>query len=387
MQRRIVIAPDSFKGTASAAEVAAAIRRGWQRARSDDECVEVPMADGGEGTTAAIAGSVPGARVVVVTVEGPLGDPVDAELVELPDGTWVVELAETSGIALLERVDRDSCFRASTVGLGQAIRYATEHGARRVLVGLGSSASTDGGAGLLAGLGVRLLDGAGAVIPPGNGGLHALETLDVSGLAPLPVDGVVALTDVVNPLFGELGAASVFGPQKGASADDVPTLEAGLARFAEVLGGAPETSGDVAALTARPGAGAAGGTGFGVLAIGGEISAGAVAVADAIGLPSLVRGADLVITGEGSFDAQSEAGKVPSLVRALAEEEGARFGVIAGRVGLDAEQREALALAGVSILSLSELAGSGQRAMEETLHWVEVAGERMAQALEFQVAG
>lgn len=378
MQRRTVIAPDSFKGTASAAEVAAAIRRGWLRARPDDDCVEVPMADGGEGTTAAIAGSVPGARVVIVPVEGPVGAPVDAELVELPDGTWVVELAETSGIALLVGVDHDSCFRASTIGLGQAIRYAAEHGARRVLVGLGSSASTDGGAGMLTALGVRFLDAHGAEIPLGNSGLHALESVDLSGLVRIPPDGLVALTDVVNPLFGELGAAAVFGPQKGAAPEDVPVLEAGLARLTQVLERAPEASGDVLALAAEPGSGAAGGTGFGLLAIGAEISAGAVAVAEAVGLRDLLRGADLIITGEGSFDAQSEAGKVPSLVRKLAQEEGARFGVIAGRVGLEAEERQALSAAGVSILSLSEIAGSGQRAMDETLEWLEVAGERMA---------
>ncbi|PPF80946.1 glycerate kinase [Pseudoclavibacter sp. RFBJ3] len=383
MQRRTVIAPDSFKGTASAAEVAAAIRRGWLRARPGDECVEVPMADGGEGTTAAIAGSVPGARVASVRVEGPLGAPVDAELVELPDGTWVVELAETSGIALLDGVDRESCARASTIGLGQAIRFAAEHGARRVLVGLGSSASTDGGAGMLSALGVRFLDAAGADIPLGNRGLHSLESVDISGLVRLPADGLVALTDVVNPLFGVLGAAAVFGPQKGASVDDVPLLEAGLTRLAQVLDGAPEASGDVLALASHPGAGAAGGTGFGLLAVGAEVSAGAVAVAEAVGLRELLRGADLVITGEGSFDAQSEAGKVPSLVRKLAQEEGARFGVIAGRVGLGADERAVLARDGVSIVSLSELAGSGQRAMDETLDWVEVAGERMAGTVEF----
>lgn len=344
------------------------------------------MADGGEGTAAAMAGSVPGARVVIVPVEGPLGAPVDAELVELPDGTWVVELAETSGIALLERVDHDSCFRASTIGLGQAIRYSTEHGARRVLVGLGSSASTDGGAGMLAALGVRFLDAHGVDIPLGNGGLHSLESVDLSGLVRLPAEGLVALTDVVNPLFGALGAAAVFGPQKGASPEDVPVLEAGLARLARVLQRAPEASGDVLALAAEPGAGAAGGTGFGLLAVGARISAGAVAVAEAVGLRELLRGADLVITGEGSFDAQSEAGKVPSLVRKLAQDEGARFGVIAGRVGLGAEERAALAAGGVSILSLSELAGSGQRAMDETLDWVEVAGERMARAIEFSAS-
>jgi glycerate kinase len=250
MHRRIVICPDSFKGTCPAADVAAAIVRGWRSVRPDDECVAAPMADGGEGTIEAMASASDGGVIERVRVRGPLGEPVDAQVLRLPDETWVVELAETSGIAYLPEVTRATAASASTYGLGEAIRFAVSRGARRVLVGLGSSASTDGGLGALLALGAQAVDAQGREVSPGNAGLHELASVDLSGCAELPTE-LLALTDVESPLLGPAGAAAVFGPQKGASVEDVARFDAGLARLAELLDADPDA----------PGAGAAGGTG------------------------------------------------------------------------------------------------------------------------------
>ncbi|GAA2750530.1 glycerate kinase [Amnibacterium kyonggiense] len=300
---RVVIAPDSFKGTLGAAAAAAALAEGWRSVRPADEVLPMPMADGGEGTLEALA--VPGAQRIPVRVPGPDDRAVDAVVLLLPDGTGVVELASTSGITLLDPLRP---WRAHTRGFGAAIRAVLDAGATALLLTIGGSASTDGGAGALRELGARFLDVGGGDVPDGAAGLLLLEAVDLAALRPIPRGGARVVTDVTSPLLGPEGAAAVFGPQKGAKEADVPELERGLARLAARLPGDPTA----------PGAGAAGGTGFGLLAWGAELVPGAAAVAAAAGLPRAVDGADLVITGEGRFDAQTARGKVPETVRALA---------------------------------------------------------------------
>ena len=316
---RVVVAPDSFKGTLSAPAAAQALAEGWRSRRPDDLVLEVPMADGGEGTLDALAAAVPAAVRVPLVVAGPDGLPVDAVVLRLPDGRAVVELAATSGITLLRVLQPRS---AHTRGFGAAIRQALAGGATGLLLAIGGSASTDGGVGVLRELGARFLDEAGNEIPDGADGLQRLARVDLAALTAPPPGGVLVLTDVVNPLLGPDGAAAVYGPQKGASVADVPLLEAGLARLAALLPADP----------AAPGTGAAGGTGFGLLAWGAALVPGAPAVADAAGLPAALAGADLVLTGEGRFDGQSRSGKVPEAVRALADAAGVPAVLVAGAV-------------------------------------------------------
>ena len=363
----VVFAPDSFKGTIGAADAAAALAEGWRRARPDDEIVLRPMADGGEGTLAAFAAAVPGAERVAVTVVGPDDAEVSSWWLRLPatadapDGTAIVELGATSGIELLAELRP---LAAHTYGLGQAIAAALAAGVSRVVVGLGSSASTDGGTGMLRALGARVLDADGADVPLGGEGLAAAASVDLSELASLPPGGVTALTDVTNPLLGRRGAAAVFGPQKGADPAQVARLDAGLANLAALLGADPSIRG----------AGAAGGTGFGLLAWGATLEAGAGAVAELIGLPAAAAAASVVVTGEGSFDGQSAAGKVPSHVASLAG--GARVALVAGRITADADTS-----AFAASVSLTDLAGSPEQAMAETARWLRDAGERFAREL------
>jgi glycerate 2-kinase len=354
---RVVIAPDSFKGTASAAVAAAAIARGWASVRSGDDIVTIPMADGGEGTLDALAAAVPGAVRVPVSVLGPDDRPRDAEWLLLPDGTGVVELALASGLTLLDPL---LPFDAHTVGFGQLIAAALDGGARRLLLAIGGSSSTDGGAGVLAALGVALVDSTGAPIPGGNRGLAVLTRADFAA-ARTPPASVVVLCDVRNPLLGPDGAAAIFGPQKGAAASDVPVLEAGLAHFARVLGGDPNV----------PGAGAAGGAAFGLLAWGVQLRSGAEEIAARSGLDAAIPTADLVITGEGRFDAQSASGKVPHHIASLASRLGVAVAIVAGTI-------EAATDHFIDTASLTQLAGDSERARADAEHWLERAGETLA---------
>ncbi|WP_022885924.1 glycerate kinase [Glaciibacter superstes] len=359
--RAIIIAPDSFKGTASATEVARALAAGWARVHPDDELRLMPMADGGEGTLEAFETAVPGSKRMPVTVQGPDDRTVPAYWLLLPNGTGVVELAGTSGITLLDPLRPQT---AHTLGFGQAIAAALDHGVDRLLLAIGGSSSTDGGTGALTVLGAMFRDEAGAPIALGNAGLADLAQVDLGSLRPLPAGGAVILSDVTNPLLGSAGAAAVFGPQKGAAARQIAELETNLARLA----------GLVAVDAAIPGAGAAGGAGFGLLAWGATIAPGSAAVGEALELPRAVAGASVVITGEGRFDDQSAAGKVPSYLRALAMDAGAQAMLVAGHIEADAAGFAAA-------VSLTELAGSSRAAMGETLAWLEEAGARLATAV------
>lgn len=372
---RVVIAPDSFKGTATATEVAEEIAAGWHEVRPGDELVLLPMADGGEGTVEAFAAAVPAAVRHTVQVSGPDDELVDTDWLLLPDGTAVVELASASGITLLDPLRPHD---AHTHGFGEVIAHALDAGAERVLVGLGGSSSTDGGAGMLSALGARLLTHDGAPIASGARGLDTLDTLDLRDVRALPLRGVAILSDVTNPLRGLSGAAAVFGPQKGATVPDIAVLDAALGSLVEAARSSA-ARGELGALDAsavdrlaeEPGSGAAGGTGFGLLLWGATMAAGSVAVGEAIGLPAATASADVVITGEGRYDAQSAAGKVPSYVVNLAPD-GAQNLLVAGMIADDPS--------GLfdDAVSLVELAGSVEAALAGPLEYARRAGAELA---------
>lgn len=361
---RIVIAVDSFKGSIGAAAAADALRDGWLGERPGDEVILRPMADGGEGTLEAFAAAIPDARRQEVTVRGPHGRDVVASWLLLPGGVGVVELASTSGIELLGK-EREP-WDADTLGFGQAVAAALDCGVERLILGIGSSASTDGGVGVLTALGARVADASGEDVAPGLRGIVDLESADLSGLRPLPPDGAIVLSDVTNPLVGPRGAAAVFGPQKGLDAAGVGTADAALTRLAAFLVVDPAT----------PGSGAAGGTGAALLAWGAELTPGAAEVATLIGLDDAVASADLVITGEGSYDAQSAAGKVPGFVAELAADAGVRAALVAGRIDSDAE-----ASGFAASVSLTELAGSSDAALADPARWLRAAGADLARGV------
>ncbi|WP_163554425.1 glycerate kinase [Candidatus Frankia alpina] len=358
--RRVVIAPDSFKGSATATEVAVALGDGWRSRRPHDEIVTLPIADGGEGTLDVFAAAVPESVRHPVRVTGPDGRRHDAEWLALPGGVAVVELARASGLPLMLAPD---ALRAQTIGLGEALGAALAGGAARILVALGGSASTDGGTGALAALGARFLDARGVQLPPGGGALTGLARVDLSGLQPPPPRGVRCLVDIDAPLLGPAGAAAVFGPQKGADPADVDRLVAGLRRLAELLGGDPTA----------PGAGAAGGTAYGLSAAwGADLAPGVQTITEAAGLPAALAGAGWVVTGEGRFDRTSLAGKVVGGVLALARAADVPVLLAAGQV--DAPCPEGA----VAEVALARLAGGAQAAMAEPLRWLRAAGAELA---------
>ena len=331
---RVLLAPDSFGGTLTAAEAAEALARGWRTARPDDALVLQPLSDGGPGFLDALPG-----RRVTALVEDPLARPTLATFV-LEGTTAYVEAAQAAGLHLLAPEERDPGVTTS-YGVGQLVAAAVEAGATRVVVGLGGTATNDGGAGLLAALGVRREDAEGGRLEPG--GLALARAARLAG-RPAAVE-LVAATDVDNPLLGPHGATRVYGPQKGASPELVERLDAALAHWADLvevhLG---------ARVRDAPGAGAAGGLGFALLALGASRVPGLEVVADAVGLDTLVAGAELVVTGEGRLDGQSTRGKVVSGVAALALTHGVPCVAVAGEVLLGTREAGAAGLAGTYAL-------------------------------------
>lgn len=322
---RIVIAPDSFKESMTAAEAAAAIERGVRTALPEATCAVLPVADGGEGTLDALAAAL-GAELREVDTVDALGRPVRAAFALAADGLAVIEVAQVVGLGLL--AGRRDVLHATTAGLAALVLAALEADATRLLVGLGGTATCDGGAGLLAGLGVRFLDAAGRVLRPDPDGLADLARVDAAALdSRVRAVSMTLACDVTNPLLGPAGAAAVFGPQKGATPEQVPMLDAVLARVADSLSAAGFSD-----VRHRPGAGAAGGLGAAFLSLGANLRPGFGVVADAIGLESAIATADLVITGEGSLDAQTGSGKAPAGVAALAARHGVPVLAFAGRV-------------------------------------------------------
>jgi glycerate 2-kinase len=300
----VVIAPDKFKGTLTAAEVAAHVAAGLGRVQPGLEVVQVPVADGGDGTVEAAEAA--GYRRIELEVSGPTGRPVTAAFA-FGDGTAVVESAQACGLSLLPGGTL-APLTATSRGVGELIAAALAMKATRIVLGLGGVACTDGGAGLAAALGARLLDAGGADLPDGGAALARLDRIDTTGLADLAGTEVIAAIDVDNPLLGPRGAAAVYGPQKGATPQDVAELEAGLARWADV---AEQALGSRRRDT--PGAGAAGGLGFAALAfLGARAQPGIELLLDLLSFGDHLRDARLVITGEGALDEQTLHGKAPA---------------------------------------------------------------------------
>lgn len=323
---KIVIAPDSFKESLSAMEVAIEIEAGFREIFPNAKYLKIPVADGGEGTVQAMIEATAGRRIEV-SVCGPLGEPVQA-FYGLTGGDLVavIEMAAASGLELLPPNLRNP-LRTSSYGTGEVIRHALDAGARRFVLGVGGSATNDGGAGMLQALGVRLLNAQGADLGPGGAALAQLESIDVSHLDPRIKDCIFDIAcDVSNPLVGPEGASAVFGPQKGATAEMVRQLDANLLHYAEVI--AHDLGREVAHV---PGAGAGGGMAAAMMVfLGGHLRPGSEIVTDAIGLDLAMHDADLVITGEGRIDSQTIHGKTPIGVARVAQRHGKPVIAIAG---------------------------------------------------------
>jgi glycerate 2-kinase len=322
---RIVVAPQEFKGTLTAGQAAEAMAEGARRAMPDATIETTPLSDGGPGLLEAIQASR-GGTMVKNTVGDPLGRIVEARWLLLEDGTAVIESAEATGLTRLKENERDPRITTSS-GAGELIAVALERGCRRMIVGLGGSATNDGGAGMAAALGARFLDANGNDLPPGGSALAAMERIDVSCLdARLTETHVVAAADVSNPLCGPEGASLVYGPQKGASAEVAVELDAALYRYGDIV----ERDVGVPVLTAR-GAGAAGGLGAGLIAFAGaEVRPGFEVVAEAVELRERLLGADLLLTGEGRLDAQTGYGKTVAGAVRMAAECGVRTLIVPG---------------------------------------------------------
>ena len=365
---RILVAPDKFRGTLTAAQAARAVETGWRRARPADEITVVPMADGGEGTLDALVEGM-GGRLVAARVGGPLGDPVPAPfgLIPGPSGsTAVVEMARASGLGLIGE-DRRDPRRATTLGTGELIRLALDHRPARVIVCIGGSATNDGGVGMAQTLGGRFLDAAGEQVGPGGAALLDLDRIDLRPLHDVVGRRVsfVGASDVDNPLCGPRGASAVYGPQKGASADDVRLLDRALGHLAAVV------ARDVGIeLRDAPGAGAAGGLGFGLMAfLGARLRPGVEVVMEAVGLRDHLASAHLVVTGEGKLDAQSLSGKTVAGVLGAASEAGTRVAVVCGLAEIEIE--------GVPVRSLVGRFGEGP-ALRDTRRSLETLAEELA---------
>ncbi|MEE4134406.1 glycerate kinase [Pseudomonas viridiflava] len=331
---KIVIAPDSFKDSLSAQAVADAIASGLAEVWPDAELVKCPMADGGEGTVEAVLDACEG-QWMSAQVSGPLGDSVSAQWGWLAQSrTAIIEMAMASGLQLLTLKQRDACL-TSTEGTGQLISAALDAGAQRVILAIGGSATNDGGSGMLSALGARFLDRDDQPLPRGGRALAELARIDLSDLDPRLANVRVEIAaDVDNPLCGPNGASHIFGPQKGASPDQVLALDAALAHFADH---SARTLGRD--LRDSPGSGAAGGMGFAAKAyLNASFRAGVEVVADLTGLEQALVGADLVITGEGRFDAQTLRGKTPLGVARVAQRQRIPVIVLAGTLGEGYEQ-------------------------------------------------
>jgi len=330
---RFVLAPDSFKESMTAPEAVAAMERGIRTVFPDAQCIGVPMADGGEGTTDALVAALGGTHVTVYAHDA-LGRPVRARYGYVADEHLaIIETAAAAGLDLIAQAERDPRI-TSTYGVGEMIIDALDHGAVRFVVGLGGSATNDGGAGMLQAIGARLLDAAGTDLPPGGSALTRLATIDLAGLDPRLGSAVFQIaSDVTNPLLGSDGASFVFGPQKGADAQAVRELDDALGTYARAL--TAKTGRDVAS---HAGAGAAGGLGAAFLAFfDASMQRGVDLVMAAANLEDKLPGADYVFTGEGSVDSQTLRGKTPFGVAQAARRNGVPVIAFAGRLGDDAD--------------------------------------------------
>ncbi|MFL6163771.1 MAG: glycerate kinase [Jatrophihabitantaceae bacterium] len=367
---RLILAPDKFKATLTAAEAAAAMAAGARRALPTAELVQLPVADGGDGTVAAAICA--GAQARQVSVRDALGRPVSARYAVLGD-TAIVESAQACGLDRVP-VTPDSALGSHSAGVGDLIAAALADGCRELVIGLGGSACTDGGAGMARALGVRMTDGAGRELPYGGGALTELAAIDIAGLEPRLRQCTVRIAcDVTNPLLGAAGAAAVFGPQKGAGPAEVRRLAAGLVNYAEQVRQACGI--DIGRL---PGGGAAGGLAAGLVAFaGGQIGSGSDYLLRLLGFAELLAGSALVLTGEGCLDEQSLAGKAPAGVARLAGRHGVPVLAVAGRVRLTPA---ALAGAGfAAAYSLTDLLGADRAERDAANALAEVTEQAVRQ--------
>lgn len=378
---RVLVAPDSFGGALDSVAVARAIVAGWLRARPDDEVVQAPMADGGEGTLAAVATAL-GDRAVQrsVAAHDALGRPISADYLLLEGGRVAfIEMAAASGLAGLTTEERTpaSARSASTRGTGELMRSALDAGVKKVILGLGGSATNDGGSGMLSALGVRFLDMAGEELKPGGAALAELIVIDPSGLDPrLERVEVLVASDVTNPLTGAAGAAATYGPQKGADAAAVADLDAALG----IYGAAIETV-TGRAVAELPGAGAAGGTGAALLGFtNATLGPGVEVVAEMVGLAAALEDADLLITGEGRADEQTLAGKAAMGVALLAAKRGIPVVLLCGTVGPGSEALEVSGLFEL-IQPVADRPMTLDEAMADTDRLLTNAAERVARSV------
>lgn len=375
---RVVIAPDKFKGSLSAPDVARHLSAGLQQAVADFEAILIPVADGGEGTLDAAVGS--GFTRRSATVTGPMGQPVTAGFA-IRGQEAVIEMAAASGLALLPSViqggapDSETANGATSLGTGELIRAALDLGCRKFILGVGGSANTDGGAGVLQGLGAAFLDAEGNELPGGGAALSRLDRIDFSGLDTRLEDARFTLaSDVDNPLLGPSGAAAVFGPQKGATPADVTALDAALANFVSVLAG--EIGSRAGRAAVAPGAGAAGGVGYiAIAALAATRRPGIDVVLEFTELEQRLDGADLVITGEGSLDEQSLLGKTPMGVARAAARAGIPVIAVCGRSTLSPQQ---LAEAGfTAVHALTDFEPNVEKCMAEAGPLLEELGKHI----------
>lgn len=366
---KLLLAPDSFKGSLSALEVARALERGVRRVFPDAEILLCPLADGGEGTLDAMLQSA-GGWERTARVQNPLGAGVEARWGFLPDGRAVIETAQAAGLTLIAPEKRDAKI-ASTFGVGQLIKSALGAGCREITVGLGGSATTDGGAGALSALGAYFRDANDRVLPPGGAALSRLASIDLRWLDPkLARAQFTLLCDVTNPLCGEDGAARIYGPQKGASPADVESLDAALAHFARV---ASEKTG--ADFSNQSGAGAAGGLAFGLMAFcGASVRSGIEVVLEAADFAAKLRGADLVLTGEGALDGQTLRGKAVAGVTRAARLQNVPVVAFGGKIDLSGAQWDELGLS--SAFSIADGPRDLGFCLENAAELLEAATER-----------
>jgi glycerate kinase len=369
----VLIAPDKFKGSLTATEVADAVARGVRRspAGAQATCVQIPVADGGDGTLAAAVAA--GWEHVPVTATGPPGQPVRTGYARNGE-TAVVELADVSGLVRLPE-GRFAPLTATSRGTGELIAAAIDAGCREVVLGIGGSACTDGGAGLLRALGADPGADPGAEMPEGGEGLASITRLDLTALRErLAGVRITVACDVDNPLLGEHGAAAVYGPQKGADPDQVAALETSLAHWADVVADAVGAD-----LRDRPGAGAAGGVGFAALAVlDAALRPGIELVLDLVGFADRVAEADLVVTGEGALDEQTLRGKAPAGVARSAAAAGVPVVAVCGSNALSADRLEQAGIA--AAYALTDLEPDVDRCLREPVPLLERLGERVAEA-------
>lgn len=379
----IVLAPDKFKGSMTAAQVCDHISAGMLDRDSTLQIVPRPVADGGEGTVAAALSR--GAVAHEVEVVGPLGSSVHAVFAALGD-TAVIEMSAASGLDLV-RADQRDAMRADSAGTGQLISAALDQGCTRIVLGVGGSASTDGGAGMLRSLGARILDDAGEDVEPGGAGVLRAAGLDLTDLDPrLETTPITLATDVDSPLTGPTGAAAIFGPQKGADLDQVRHLDAALTRWAAVVGASTASRRGASVQADHPGAGAAGGVGFAALAVlGASLRHGIDVVLDLIDFDSALEHAALVVTGEGSLDQQTLSGKAPVGVAQRAGAAGVPVVAVAGQNHLTAQESASAGFA--DVIALTDIEPDVDRCLAEPGPVLRRVGGAIATWLEQRALG